>query len=56
MALGCRRDEVKNKMKFCEDCGKYTMKAECCGKETKNPHPLKYSTKDYAAKYRRRKL
>jgi len=47
---------MKNKIRFCDSCGRYTMKSECEGTETRIPHPPKYSEKDYAAKYRRKGL
>ena len=38
----------------CIKCGKYTMKAECCGEKTINPKPAKFSPEDNYADYRRR--
>jgi len=47
---------AKNKIKKCGICSKYTMKEKCCGNDTEIAHPARYSTKDLAAKYRRKSL
>ncbi|MEM2974318.1 MAG: nucleolar RNA-binding Nop10p family protein [Candidatus Micrarchaeia archaeon] len=47
---------MKQKLRKCYVCGRYTMRTECCGKETRKAHPAKYSQHNYAAKYRRKNL
>ncbi len=45
-----------NKIFFCKNCEKYTMKKECsdCGEKTVRNMPPKYSPEDKNAKYRRK--
>lgn len=38
----------------CSECGKYTMKQECCGKKTESSQPAKYSPEDKMGEYRRK--
>lgn len=46
---------MKTKMKKCERCGKYTLKAACqCGGKALNPVPARFSPLDPYGKYRRR--
>ncbi len=40
-------------MRYCAVCNKYTLDRQHCGKETKSPHPPKFSIQDKYAKYRR---
>jgi H/ACA ribonucleoprotein complex subunit 3 len=46
---------MKSKIKKCEVCGEYTLKAVCerCGRRTKNPMPPRFSPKDSYGRYRR---
>ncbi|HMK47546.1 MAG TPA: RNA-protein complex protein Nop10 [Methanocella sp.] len=46
---------MKTKMKKCERCGSYTLKAICpCGGKAINPVPARYSPLDPYGRYRRR--
>jgi H/ACA ribonucleoprotein complex subunit 3 len=46
---------MKTKMKKCERCGRYTLKATCaCGGKSVNPVPARFSPLDPYGKYRRK--
>ncbi|HIH22591.1 TPA: ribosome biogenesis protein [Candidatus Micrarchaeota archaeon] len=42
------------KIFICITCGKYTLKNEHCGKNTKTAHPPHFNPNDAYGKYRRK--
>lgn len=43
-------------MRYCRNCGEYTLKGRCpsCGHQTHTPEPARFSPQDPYGEYRRR--